>query len=75
MDALIKVVATIVGVLISVGVFSALWVGVNLMFNKATKDWPLFSTLAGAALGFLLMVALHGNELLINPLDEQMDQG
>ena len=74
MDALVKVLGTIVGVLISVGVFSALWVGVNLMFNKATKDWPLFSTLAGAVLGFFLMVALHGNELLMNPLDEQMDQ-
>ena len=75
MDALVKVLATILGVLRSVGVFSALWVGVNLMFNKATKDWALFSTLAAAVLGFLLMVALHGNELLINPLDEQMDQG
>ncbi len=65
---------TIIGVAIAVGVFSALWVGVNLMFNKATKDWQLFSTLAGSALGFLLMVLLHGNQLLINPLDEQMDQ-
>jgi alpha-glucoside transport system permease protein len=75
MDGLVSILTTIVGVAIAVGVFSALWVGINLMFNRATKDWQMFSTLAGAALGFLLMVLLHGNELLINPLDEQMDQG
>ncbi len=59
-----KVIQTILGVVIAVGAFTALWVGANLIFNQATRDFKKFSALAGAAVGLVLMTILDGNRLV-----------
>ncbi len=59
-----KVLTTILSVVVAVGVFTALWVGANLIFNQATKDFKRFSALAGGALGLILMTLLDGNRLI-----------
>jgi alpha-glucoside transport system permease protein len=55
---------TIVGVLIAVGVFSALWVGANLIFSQATRRYPVFSAVIGALAGAIVLAILDGNRLL-----------
>ena len=59
-----KVLQTILGVIVAVGAFTALWVGANLIFNQATRDFRRFSALAGAALGAVLMAIVDGNRLI-----------
>lgn len=59
-----KLISTLVGVLIAVGGFSALWVGANLVFNQATRNFRLFSAAIGAICGAVLMIVIDGNQLL-----------
>jgi alpha-glucoside transport system permease protein len=59
-----KVLTTILSVVIAVGVFTALWVGLNLIFNQATRDFKRFSALAGGVLGLVLMTVIDGNRLI-----------
>ncbi len=59
-----KLLVTVLSVAIAVGVFTALWVGVNLIFDQVTKRWELFSALAGGLVGAVFFGILHGNRLL-----------
>ena len=59
-----KVIQTILGVVIAVGAFTALWVGLNLIFNQATRDFKRFSVLAGALAGAVFMTIIDGNRLV-----------
>lgn len=59
-----KVLQTILGVVVAVGAFTALWVGANLVFNQAIRDFKKFSAIAGAILGALLMTIIDGNRLI-----------
>ena len=59
-----KVIQTILGVVVAVGAFTALWVGANLVFNQATRDFKKFSGIAGAIVGLLFMTVVDGNRLV-----------
>ncbi len=59
-----KLIWTIVSVLIAVGVFSALWVGANLLFSQVSVDFRRFSALAGGIVGALFMTVIDGNNLI-----------
>ncbi len=59
-----KLVTTIIGVLVAVGAFTALWVGANLVFNQATQNFKRFSALAGAIVGMVVMIIIDGNQLI-----------
>ena len=59
-----KLISTLVGVAVAVGAFTALWVGANLLFSQATKNFTRFSTLVGALAGGLGLAVIDGNRLL-----------
>lgn len=59
-----KLLVTVLSVALAVGVFTALWVGVNLIFDQTTRNWSRFSALAGGLIGFVLFSVLHGNQLI-----------
>jgi alpha-glucoside transport system permease protein len=59
-----KLVSTLIGVVIAVGGFSALWVGANLLFNQITRNFRLFASISGGVLGAVLMAVIDGNQLL-----------
>ena len=59
-----KLLVTVFSVALAVGVFTALWVSVNLVFDQTTKNWSRFSALAGGLVGFVVFSVLHGNQLL-----------
>ncbi len=56
-----KIVSTLVGVVLSIAVAGALFVGINKLFELARKDYQLFSMLAMGLLG-----ALAGGLVAIN---------
>jgi ABC-type sugar transport system permease subunit len=56
-----KIISTIIIVVVAVGVSAALWVSANLLFNQVRSQWVRFCALAGAVVGFLIGVVLHGN--------------
>ncbi len=59
-----KLISTLVGVLLAVGAFSALWVGANLLFSQATVHFTRFAALAGALVGGLVFAVIDGNRLI-----------
>ena len=59
-----KLISTILGVIVAVGAFTGLWVGANLIFNQATRDFKRFSALAGAVVGLVFMTIIDGNRLV-----------
>jgi alpha-glucoside transport system permease protein len=59
-----KLISTLIGVLAAVGAFTALWVGANLLFSQATKNFTRFAGLSGALVGGLVFTLLDGNRLL-----------
>lgn len=59
-----KLLVTVISVLLAVSTFTALWIGVNLIFDQTTRNWSRFSALAGALVGFVVFSILHGNQLL-----------
>ena len=70
-----KIIGTLLGVLVAVGVSSGLWVGTNLIFDQATRNWRRFSALVGAAVGFVTFFVLDGNRTLqiLGPRDAVAD--
>lgn len=59
-----KIVSTLISVAIAVGASAGLWVGVNLLFEQATKNWPRFQALSFGLVGGVFFFALDGNRLL-----------
>ena len=59
-----KLLVTVLSVAVAVGVFTALWVGVNLIFDQTTRHWSRFAALAGGLVGLVFFGILHGNRLL-----------
>jgi len=59
-----KLLVTVLSVVLAVGAFTALWVGVNLIFDQSTRNWSRFSALAGGLIGFMVFSILHGNQLI-----------
>ncbi len=61
-----KLFVTVLSVAVAVGVFTGLWVGVNLIFDQTTRNWSRFSALAGGLVGFIFFSIIHGNRLIKN---------
>ena len=59
-----SVAATVWAVILAVGASTALFVFANLVFDRTDKHWAQFTTIAGAALGFVTFGLLDGNRLL-----------
>jgi ABC-type sugar transport system permease subunit len=58
-----KIRSTAVTVVIAVGASAGLWIGANLMFNQVRSRWILFNAIAFAAIGAVVGVLLHGNQV------------
>lgn len=59
-----KVRTTVISVLVAVGVSAVLFVGANVWFNQALKDWRRFGAITGAAAGGAIAIVLTGNRLI-----------
>lgn len=59
-----KVISTLISVIVAVGATSLLWVGLNLVFAQATRNFRLFSAMIGAIVGGVSLAVLDGNRLL-----------
>lgn len=70
-----KLITTIAAVVVAVSAFTALWVGMNLIFNQATINWSKFSALIGAVVGFVVTAIIDGNRALqiLGPRAEASD--
>jgi len=56
-----KVISTIVGVVIAIGVSGAIFIGANLLFDMAPKRFRLFTSMLGGLAGFVVALILWGN--------------
>ena len=63
-----KVISTIIGVIIAVGVSGVLFVGVNKLFDLAPRRWTMFGSLVGGVTGFVSFMLLWGNRLIEAPV-------
>lgn len=63
-----KVITTIIGVVVAVGVSGLLFVGANKLFDLAPRRWTIFGSLVGGATGFLAFLLLWGNRLIDQPV-------
>jgi len=59
-----KYLDTMVNVTIAVSASATIWIGANLLFNQVSNRWQRFNVIAGATIGFILMVLLDGNGVL-----------
>ncbi len=48
----------------AVAVTAGLWIGANLLYNQATRNWTLFNTLRYAIGGFLVAGVIAGNRAI-----------
>ncbi len=67
-----KIISTLISVAIAVGASAGLWIGANLLFEQATKNWQRFQALAAASISAVIFFALDGNRLLrvLGPRDD-----
>ncbi len=59
-----KFASTLWAVILAVTVSAALFVGTNILFNQASKNYTLFKTAIGAVIGFVTFGLLDGNRLI-----------
>ncbi|NNE94893.1 MAG: sugar ABC transporter permease [Acidimicrobiales bacterium] len=59
-----KAASTLWGVVLGVSVSAALFVGANVLFNQASKNYTMFKTALGALFGFVTFGLLDGNRLI-----------
>ncbi len=59
-----KFASTLWAVILAVTVSAVLFVGTNILFNQASKNYTLFKTLIGAVIGFVTFGLLDGNRLI-----------
>ncbi len=59
-----KFASTLWAVILAVTVSAALFVGTNILFNQASKNYTLFKTMVGAAVGFVTFGLLDGKRLI-----------
>ncbi len=64
MDALVRLLTTIIGVLAAVGAFTAAWVGLNLLFSQSARNFARFSAILGALAGGIGFAIIDGNRLV-----------
>ncbi len=63
-----KVITTIVGVVVAVGVSGLLFVGANKLFDLAPRRWTIFGSLIGGTTSFFVFLLLWGNRLIDQPV-------
>lgn len=60
-----KIRSTIITVVVAVATSGGLWVGANLVFNQVRSRWGRFNAIAAGALGAVVGVLIHGNQLTL----------
>jgi len=55
---------TLLKVVGAVGISVVLFIGANLLFNRAYSRWTTFATVCGFAVGFVVFLALDGNRAM-----------
>ncbi len=71
-----KVVSTLIGVVVAIGVSGGLFVGANKWFDQAHVKWSRFGAITGAVIGGIISAILVGNRLIqwrTGPGDEATD--
>ncbi len=69
MDALVRLLTTILGVVAAVGAFTAVWVGLNILFSQSARNFGKFSAILGAMAGGSLFAIIDGNRLIKGPVE------
>ncbi|NQV07980.1 hypothetical protein HQ535_15690 [bacterium] len=59
-----KLLSTVIGVVIAIGVSALLFIGANMLFDQAPRRWKAFNAIVGGAVGTLAYVLLAGNHLM-----------
>ena len=63
-----RLLATVVGIVVAIGVSGFVFVGANKLFDLAPRRWTLFSTLIGSASMLGVFGLLWGNRLINEPI-------
>ncbi|MCL1594268.1 MAG: sugar ABC transporter permease [Actinomycetia bacterium] len=63
-----RVIATVIGIVVAVGVSAIVFVGANKLFDLAPRRWSIFSTLIGGASSLAIFGLLWGNRLIDQPV-------
>ncbi len=63
-----RVIATVIGIVVAVGVSGIVFVGANKLFDLAPRRWSIFSTLIGGASTLTIFGLLWGNRLIDQPV-------
>lgn len=59
-----KIVETLIGVVVAIGVSAGIFVGANKWFDQARVHWSRFAAITGAVLGVILSGLLVGNRIM-----------
>ena len=59
-----KIIQTVVGSAVAIGVAGVLFVGVNLWFNQLGSSWVRFRAITGTVIGLVVSIILVGTEVL-----------
>ena len=59
-----RIIATLISIVAAVGGSAVLFIGANKLFNLARSNYPIFSTLIGGLLGFLIGLVMWANNVV-----------
>ncbi|MCP3975557.1 MAG: sugar ABC transporter permease, partial [bacterium] len=63
-----RVVSTLIGVVVAVGVSAIIFIGINKLFDVAPRRWQWFTTLLGASASLGTFLILWGNRAIEQPV-------
>ena len=64
-----KIFTTMLTIVVAVGLTAAIWIVANILFDQVRNRWVRFSVLAFGALGALVGIVLHGNQITVGSGD------
>ncbi len=71
-DQVDRVIATIIGIVMAIGISAFVFVGANKLFDLASRRWTAFSTIIGAGSMFAVFGLMWGNRLIDQPVTVTM---
>lgn len=63
-----RVAATILGIVVAIGLSAIVFIGINKLFDLAEKRFAIFNAAVGGAASLVIFGLLWGNRLIVTPL-------